>query len=342
MSSVASQQMKDFNAGAQVYLDRINARGGVKGRPVKLVTLDDGFSADKAAVNAKKLIDESGVVALFGSRGTDPSEAVLKVAESTQVPLIAPITGADSVRASRYAYPVRASYRAELEEILQHMAFVPTKVALLVQNDKFGNPLAAFIESRVAAGYKNITLVGKVPFERKTTSLSKETEQILKTSANAVIALCNPSSCEAFLREIAEQTRGGVKMRPMVYQTSISDMYAQFEKIGAAQIEGNPYSQILPDPHRGISVLGKEYIAAMTQAKVPTNYRTYEGYVSAKVLVEGLRRAKSIKSADIKDALDNLGALDLGGLTVRYSPDNHQGSGYVELVTIDRHGKLVH
>ncbi|RZI84932.1 MAG: hypothetical protein EOP38_07010 [Rubrivivax sp.] len=341
-SSVAGGQMKDFNAGALAALARVNAAGGVKGRPIRLQTLDDAFSADKATANAKQLVGQPSVVALFGTRGTDPTEAVMKVAEAARMPLIAPITGADTVRKSRVTFPVRAGYRTEIDGMLRHMAIAPSRVAVLVQNDKFGNPLSAFIEERVAQQYKTLELVAKVPFERKSTDLHGQAAQVLAANPHAVIALCNPSSCEAFIKQLLEQSRASGRPRPTVYQTSISDIYAQFAKLGAVIVQGSPYGQVLPDPHRLFSPLSKEFSAAMAKTKGPVNYRSYEGYISAKVLIEALSRASTISSQGVQDALEGMGNVDLGGFSVRYGPESRQGSTYFDLVTMDKDGRLVH
>lgn len=342
-SSVAGTQMKEFNAGAMAYISKVNAGGGVKGKQIKLLSLDDGYVADKAAQNAKTLINEKKVSALFGIRGTDPTEAVMKVAEGAGVPVIAPVTGADSVRKSPVTFPVRASYRSELEAMLRHIAFMPTKVALLVQNDKFGLPLATYIEERIAKEYKGLTLVKKVTFDRKSTDLKPQVGAILAESPAAVIALCNPSSCEAFSKEMLGQARQSQRPRPTIYQTSISDIYAQFKKLGAEIVQGNPYSQVLPDPHRTLSPLTKEYLAAISKAGLPVTYRNFEGFVSAKVLVAALSRASSSNSPKaVLDALEGMGTYDMGGMVIRYTSDDHQGSKYVDLVTLDGYGRLVH
>lgn len=341
-SSVAGGQMKDFNAGAMAYINKVNANGGVKGRQIKLVSLDDGYVADKASQNAKALIEGRKVVALFGLRGTDPVEAVMKVAEASGTPIIAPVTGADSVRKSPVTFPVRAGYKTELEAMLHHISFMPTKIALLVQNDKFGLPLASFVEERIAKEYKGISLIKKVTFERKSIDLKPQVSAILAVAPTAVIALCNPSSCEAFSREILAQSKQMLQSRPTIYQTSTSDIYSQFQKLGPEVVQGNPYSQILPDPHRTLNALSKEYQAAMTKSKLTVGYRSFEGFISAKVLVTALTRTSSISASAITDALEGMGTYDLGGMVVRYGNNDHQGSKYVDLVTLDRAGRLVH
>jgi ABC-type branched-subunit amino acid transport system substrate-binding protein len=342
-SSVAAAQMRDFNAGAQAYLDKVNASGGIHGRPVKLVSLDDAFSADKAAANARTLIKERKVVALFGTRGTDPTEAVIKVAQENDIPLVAPITGADSVRASSVTFPVRASYRTEVDAMLKHMSLSPTRLGVLVQKDKFGEPLYQYIVERTKKAYPGIQLVGKVGFDRKATDLSGQAREMLAMEAQAVIALCNPTSCEAFSREMFQQARTDRRTRPTIYQTSITDIYAQFAKLGPDVVGGHPYSQILPDPNRIHLPITKEFTAAVARKPgLPVNYRTLEGFISAKVLVLGLQQAASLNGKGVQAGLESLDREDLGGFVVRYARGDHQGATFVDLVTMDKRGRLVH
>jgi branched-chain amino acid transport system substrate-binding protein len=344
LSSVAGQQMKDFNAGALAYFKQVNAKGGVKGRQIRLITKDDAFAADKASANAKELITKDGVVALFGSRGTDPTEAVIKVAEATKTPLVAPISGADSMRDSRYVFPVRAGYRDEVKTMLEHISFIPSKLAVLVQDDKFGNPLFAYIDQALHEKYRSMQLVATVRFPRKKPDLADEAAKILNVEPNAVIALCNPTSCESFVRQINEQATAKAKPRPTIYQTSISDMYAQFKKLGPTMVTGNPFSQITPDPHRGVNPQVKDYRAMMDKAQAPMNYRSYEGYLSAVVLVEALKRSRGFTKEDLHQALEQgmSNGFEVGDMPIKYSADLHRGSQYVDLVTIDRDGRLVH
>jgi branched-chain amino acid transport system substrate-binding protein len=342
-SSVASAQMKDFNAGANAAISAVNQSGGIRGQAIKLISLDDTLNADKAGANARQLVDKEGVVALFGSRGTDPTEAVMKVADATGVPLIAPISGADTVRKSKYTFPVRASYRTEIEGIIKHLSNVPTRLGVLVQDDKFGNPLADFISAQVKKT-PSIQLVSVARFARKETNLHAQADSILGNTPTAVIMLCNPASCQAFTREVLAMTTNTGRPRPTLYQTSIADIYADFAKLGPDAVQGNAFAQVFPDPNRAFTAINKDYKAAMARSKVTTiNYRSFEGYVSARVLIEALKRAHSMSSAGVFESLEGMeGGLDLGGFGVRYSPRLHEGGSFFDLVTMDRTGRLVH
>lgn len=342
LSSVSSAQMKDFNAAAKVYLHGVNKAGGIKGRPIQLIHLDDAMSAHLASVNARELIEEQKVLAIFGTRGTDPTEAVLAVADAARVPVIAPISGADTVRKSPVAFPVRASYRLELDTMFKQMAFAPVRLAMLVQNDKFGHPLARFTQARLQQQYPTISLVKQAFFDRKCTDMRAQVSTILASQPNAVIALCNPTSCEAFLREIQKQTRHTGATRPTIYQTSISDAYSQFSAMQADFPGGSPFTQILPDPVHTTAPLAKEYRAALKGQGIPINYRSFEGYVAAKVLVMALSKAATLTREGLIQSMEQMGTRDLGGFTVHYAKGNHLGSTFVDLVTLNSTGQIVH
>jgi branched-chain amino acid transport system substrate-binding protein len=343
LSSVAGIQMKSFNAGANAYFNEVNRSGGVGGRMVKLISMDDGFSAEKAKANAIELIGNPDVVALFGPRGTDQAEAVIEQAQKADLAVVGAVTGADSVRSSPISFPVRASYRSEITRMLKNIATAQTsKIVVLVQDDKFGNPLFDIIKSEVAARYKSIQVVGKVPFDRKKVDLSDEAKTVVGLEPNAVIALCNPTSCGSFVKGVADLANKEIIKKPMIYQTSISDMYAQFEKIGAKTVAGSPYTQVVPNPMNNLVPVSKKYRDLMAIEKAPIDYKSFEGYLAARVMVHGLRSAKKITRDNVISALQGMGSLDMEGFVVSYKNGKNSGSDFSELVSLNQKGRIIH
>jgi ABC-type branched-subunit amino acid transport system substrate-binding protein len=342
LSSVAGSQMRDFNAGAKLFFDAVNERGGIGGRRVSLLTLDDGYVAQAAARNAQALLARPEVLALFGTRGSDPTDAVIKVAEREQVALVAPVNGADAVRQSRVVFPVRASYKAEIDGILRYFSVVPTDVAVIAQDDKFGRPLLEYIRQRVQdPRHAGLRLVGSVAVDRRATQLRDEVDTILEMKPRAVIAVCNPTACSEFLKTLQLRAAQTGQQRPAVAQLSNIDMLAQFQQLGGAGVIGNPFAQVMPDPRRPSLPISRDFIAAAQATQVDVNYRSFEGYVSAAVLVEGLRRAKALTRQGLREALERIGSVSLGGFVVEYTPQRRTGSSLVELVSLDAHGRLL-
>ncbi len=102
----------DVRLGIEAYFKEINAKGGVHGRQLRLVSLDDGYDPERAAANAKQLIEKDKVFAMLGNVGTATGLAVLPVMNEAKVPLVGPYSGAESLRGpdSGLIFHVRASY----------------------------------------------------------------------------------------------------------------------------------------------------------------------------------------------------------------------------------------
>ena len=116
--------VKETTDGARLYIDAINAKGGVNGQKIELLSLDDKFDPKLAAENARQLIEEKNVVALFLTRGTPHTEAIVPLLDKHGVPLIGPSTGAMSLHqpVRRHVFNVRATYQREAEKAVLHLA----------------------------------------------------------------------------------------------------------------------------------------------------------------------------------------------------------------------------
>lgn len=115
-----------FNAGANLHLSAINAAGGVNGRSLRLVSLDDGLNPATAVANYKRLLSQAGAFALFGAVGSATTTAAAPVLEESGAPLIGNFALSDSARQSVRggAYFVRATYRREAEVLVEHLATI--------------------------------------------------------------------------------------------------------------------------------------------------------------------------------------------------------------------------
>ena len=113
--------------GAQMAFAAVNARGGIHGRTITLNTLDDGYEVDKAVSNARQLLADPATFALFNCFGTPHVAAMLPLAQSSNVPFFAPLTGAQVSRvAQRNVFNIRASYAEEAEKLVQHLNTPPS------------------------------------------------------------------------------------------------------------------------------------------------------------------------------------------------------------------------
>jgi len=335
LSGPAEQLGKEMKAGAEAYFNVVNKSGGVNGRKIKLISVDDGYEPDKAAANTKKLIEEEKVLALFGYVGTPTSNAALPLFTAAKVPFVGAFTGAQSLREpfNRYIFNVRASYFDETELIVAHLVQQGiTKIAVFYQNDAYGKAGLAGVERAMKKRMLEITDTATV--ERNTTDVSAAVGKLAKSGTNVVIMISAYKSCAAFIK--AMKLAGGLQQFwnvSFVGSRALSDDLAD-EGIGV-QI-----SQVVPFPWSETNPIVREYQKNIG-GRDKYSFTSLEGYIAAKVLVEGLKRAgKTPTRESLVDGLAAMGKLDLGGFTVNYTPTNHNGSNFVDLTIISRGGKF--
>src|SRR4051794_34338368 len=123
LSGANAELGNDIKNGALAYFKKVNDAGGVHGRKIELVSLDDANQVPQAEANTKKLVEEQGVFALFGYASATLSRPALPIVEKHRVPFLAPFTGADPMRVfNKHVYNMRGSYADELEKIVDHFA----------------------------------------------------------------------------------------------------------------------------------------------------------------------------------------------------------------------------
>lgn len=338
LSGPASALGEQFKRGALLYFDRVNARGGVAGRQIELHSLDDGYEPERCAANTKKLID-GGAFALFGYIGTPTSLVALPLATAAKLPFMAPFTGAEALRTpfNRYAFHVRASYFDETAEIVKQVTSVGIKaIGVFYQNDSYGK---AGLEG-VTRALKPLNLepVGLGTVERNTVDVDAAVKSILAGKPDAIVQISAYKSCAAFIRAVRKAGFGGT-----FYNVSFVGTKALAEELGA-EARGVVISQVMPYPFSPATPLSGEYLAAgkaVAGDKFEPNYSSIEGYVAAKTLVEGLKRAGSSPSVEgLIAGLESLRELNLGGFFVDFSTQKHTGSKFVDLSILTADGKV--
>ncbi len=334
----ASALGDQFKRGAQLFFDRVNARGGVAGRAIEMQVLDDGYEPDRCAANTKKLLD-SGVFALFGYIGTPTSLAALPLATAAKVPFIAPFTGAEALRTpfNRYAFHVRASYFDETAQIVKLLTTMGLKrIAVFYQNDSYGKAGLDGVTRALAPLGLQAAALGTV--ERNTVEVAAAVKSILAGNPDAIVQISAYKSCAAFIRAAR-----GAGYRGTFYNVSFVGTKALADELGK-DARGVAVSQVMPFPFTPASPLTAEYLSAGKAAgggSFDPNYSSMEGFVAAKTLVEGLKRAGgNLTSEGLIAGLEAMHDVNLGGFYVDFSPQKHTGSKYVDLTILTEEGKV--
>lgn len=325
-----------FNIGAQLYLDQVNAQGGVHGRRIEIQRLDDGYEPERCVANTKQFIAD-GVFALFGYVGTPTSLAALPLATAAKLPFFAPFTGAQALREpfNRYVIHVRASYFEETAAIVRQVTSVGIKkVAVFYQNDAYGQAGLEGVQRALKTLDLAPTVVGTV--ERNSTDVAQALKDILAAKPEAIVQIGAYKACATFIRLARQQGYGG-----NFYNVSFVGTQALLDELGSVA-KGVSVSQVMPFPYSPATPLSGEYLAALKDKRgLSPNYTGMEGFVAAKVLVEALKRAgRGVTREGFIDAIDGLKNVNLGGFPVDFGPQKHTGSRFVELTLLTEDGRV--
>ena len=323
----------NLKAGAEAYIARVNANGGVNGRKIVLVSKDDGYEPNRTAAVTKELIEKDKVFALFGYVGTPTSAAAVPIASRAGVPYLFPFTGADALRTpvNKWVFNVRASYFDETETMVERLTkdAGAKKIALFIQDDAFGEAGKAGVNR--ALHKRGMKPVEEVRYKRNTVDVDEGLARIKAAGPDGVIFIGTYAPFSAIAKKAKAQ---GIKAK---FMTVSFVGTADFIKDAGADGDGFYITQVMPAPD-GTLPLSKQFVDDMKGG--PVNYSSLEGYADAVVMVEGLKKAgPNLTRASFMAALESLDT-DLSGLKIGFSPSNHQGAKDVFL-TVVRAGKPV-
>lgn len=332
-----------LRAGAQLYFDSINAAGGIHGNKLKLVSKDDGYKATETVRQARELIREAQPLALFGMVGTGNVEAVIKdkLLDEAGIPLVTVRTGASTVVKSGnpWIFVTRASYAEEIDKIVaQYETIGYKRFAVFYQNDPFGLDGLASAEASIRKAGGELAV--KSGYEKNTTEVAAAVKAIVNAAPQAVIMVSNTAASAEFVK----QSRAAGNLAQFV-AVSVTDGPQVVERIGKDAAKGLAITQVVPDPNaRAIPLIREiqEKFEKFKPQNVTLNHTFIEGYLGAKILTEGLRRAgPNPTRKKLRDSIEQLHDYDVGGQYIDYSPSNHVGAHYVDITILNREGKLL-
>jgi ABC-type branched-subunit amino acid transport system substrate-binding protein len=333
----AAQLGIQFNLGAKLYFEQVNAQGGVARRTISLVHLDDGYEPDRCAENTRKLLADDAF-ALFGYIGTPTSVAALPLATAAKTPFFGPFTGAMALRqpGNRYAFHVRASYNDETALIVKQLTGVGLKkIAVFYQNDTYGK--AGLDGVTLALGKLDLKPTALATVERNSVEVANAVKTLVAAQPDAIIQIGAYKACAAFIRTARKAGYGGT-----FYNVSFVGTQALADELGK-EGAGVVVSQVVPSPYNAARPIAREFADAVKRAGADyqANFSSMEGYLAAKVMVEGLRRAGGKPGRESLIAgLESLGNQSYGGFAVSLSPADHVASSFVELSMLTGDGRV--
>ncbi|MCA3193496.1 MULTISPECIES: ABC transporter substrate-binding protein [unclassified Cupriavidus] len=337
VSGPVAGSVKEQIAGAQVYLNHVNANGGVAGRRIELLTYDDGFDARRTPDNVRKLIGEDKVFALFMVRGTPQNESILPIIGAEKVPLVAPLTGAITLHrpVNRYVFNVRAKYQDEVARAINHLATSGmSRIAIFYANDGFGQDVFEGFNTALQA--RGVQPAGAASFNRPMGDIGQGVASINKANPQAVMVIGSGSEAARIIREMK---KAGSQAQFVTLSNNAADSF--IKELGDDG-KGLIITQVVPGMNSSQMSIASEYRGLAKAQKLEPSNAGMEGFMSAKVLVEGLRRAGPEPTREkLVAALEGLRDYDLGGILISYSPTRHTGSSFVEMSIVSSTGKLI-
>ena len=335
-SGVMAASMQGALEGQQMAFDEVNKKGGINGRTLKLVILDDGFDPNRTLENARTLVEQQGAIALFGLVGTAQTAIVLPYLVEKKVPLISAYTGSPALRIkpNRYFFTTQASYIDELVKMTRNLvATQNTRIAVVYQDNEFGKLLQPLAEKIITA--EGGIAIGSRPLAVTGADALAVAQSLSSLQPQGVIMLVAGPAVVAYVR--ANRAALGVP----IYALSLSLNSALLNALGE-DARGLAISRATPYPWNGITPLPKAFAQQMQRIGKPIDYDHYLGYINGRVLIEGLRKAgNNLTPEGLTQGMEKLSQLDLGGFRLNYSPQNHHGSNFVEITIVGPGGKFI-
>ena len=347
--------------GSEAYFKHINSQGGIGGRKIKVLSLDDGYEGNVTLTNTIKLIAKKKVFGLFGFVGTPTIVKALPVIQkfSNQgVFLFSNFTGAQPQREpphNKYVFNIRSSYRQETAGLVQNFVKIGHKnFGVFIQNDAYGKSGADGV-SRALKKF-GLKILGEVTYERGTpykTPMLAQADILKSKGVEVVISIGSYEACAAFIRDMRlSGFKGPIANVSFVGADSLLQLLKNEEKRSREKITTKLVnSQVVPPWNDTTVPLVKEYRDLMNKYNpkipdhlkdpsfVPAKYSfvSLEGFLNAKVLVEVLKRAsKNLTRTTFVEALESIKGLDVGlGPKISFSKTKHQGLDAVFFTTID-------
>ena len=334
----AQELGQGMRKGLLAAFEETNANGGVHGRRIELITLDDGYEPEAAIANTQKLIDEEQVFALIGAVGTPTSRAAVPVAARDAVPYIAPFTGAGFLRdhvTNGHVINMRASYAQETEAMVHHLTsdLETERIAILFQDDSFGR--AGFAGATAAMDRRGLQLIGTASYTRNTRAVKTALLDIRATNPEAVIIVGSYQPSAEFTRWARH-----IGMDPVFINISFVGSNALARELG---VNGRDVVvvQVVPFPTGDSLEVTRKYRSALVahDAHAEPGFVSFEGYLAGRLAAYALDQlGPEVTRQGFLDTVQSLGEIDIDGFSLSYGVDDNQGSDQVFLTMIDATG----
>ena len=339
-TSVVAKEANEIGLGARVMFEAVNARGGVRGKKLRLVAADDHYKAEETA---KLVASMAGKVsALLPPQGSANMGLVLKsgVLDKVTLPVVGTVPSNESFRnpLHKNIFHFRAGDRRQLEKIVEQLTTVGIKnIAVLARDNPSSTEAIAIV--REAMKERGLTLEAVSIYDIAAKTFTSQVKFMQEKKPDAIILLGTQSGIANVTKELKA---GGVGA--LLYAVSYADFRLIAKTVGP-ESRGFVISQVFPSLNNKtlplIKAFREDYAKYGKTTEEPTHY-VLEGYIAGKLIVEAMRRSKNTSAEGVRKGLEMLREFDLGGYVVDFSPTKHTGSSWVDLSMLSASGRLVY
>lgn len=329
LSGPEAAAARPYHQGARLYFERLNAAGGIHGRRIELLTLDDYGEPATALANTRKLLDH-GVLCLFGYYGSAQVAAAYPLVRDTGILMFAPLAAADTLRGEQFpnVYALRPDYAQEAAAVIRHAQMLGArKFGILHAGD--GEALAALDAARRSLPQQGAELLATAPIS------ARGVQNVLATSPESIVIVAGAREAADGVRQLRAK---GFHRPVYVFSNAGESLLADELGVEGA---GVVVTRVVPGSQSAQTAIARELTASAAAEHLgPPNVYMMEGYLAAHVLAQALLQASAEPTpAKLRNAIEKLKDLDAGGFRVHYAKDR-VASRLVELALIDSQGRI--
>jgi ABC-type branched-subunit amino acid transport system substrate-binding protein len=340
MSAALSGPSKELGRQMKLGLDTAlavaNEAGGVAGRKLELIALDDGYEPARTKEAMKELVEVKKVFAIVGNVGTPTSEVAVPYANEKKTLFFGAFTGAGLLRRDppdRYVFNYRASYAEETATVVRWLVEVkkirPAAIAVFAQQDSFGDAGFAGVAKALRRYGRAPDEILRVGFKRNTLELQEAVDGVLKNrkTVKAIVMVAPYRPAAKFVEEIKRQQLDVIFSNvSFVGATAFAE---EMRQLGGKFASGVIVTQVVPPiDSNSTAVIGYRNALQKYFPGEKPDFVSLEGYIVGTLFVEGLRRAGANLTTDrVIEALEGIHDLDLGiGTKLSFGLSEHQAS----------------
>lgn len=314
----------EFTKGANAYFNHINDLGGIYGRKIELITLNDFYEPDYAKQNSLNLINNKKVFALFGEIGTPTSEAIIPIIKEYNIPFLTPLTGAESLRDanSNLIFNLRKGYKDETKALVQYLVneLKIKRIAVFYQDDNYGK--SGYLGVKESLKSYNLEIIEEGRYKRNTLSFRNALLNINNSNPEAVIIIGTQKTSAFFINEAKKLGLNNTKFCTLSFaggDAFINELERNTKNVLFSQAVPNPFD----DSHEAV----KEYqeIFSKYNKNDTYNFVSFEGFLSAKLVVKAIEKAGiELTKENFLEAFRKLDKSALNGFEIGFTKTNNE------------------